>query len=113
MNAVETLVRQLAAIQNQLIALPDDAFTQRFELLRRQEELRSAAAHHAAGTDMERPTEDLLAELVSLRLQLDRTDRGTVSPASKSGVSGLSRYRIEGRIGRIKDILIDRGADPV
>ncbi|MDX2342880.1 MAG: hypothetical protein QNL12_03710 [Acidimicrobiia bacterium] len=98
MSPVATLIRDLAAIQNQLIALPDDAFTERFELLRRQEQLRLEAEEHAAGADRERPTEDLRAELASLRLQ--RGDQ----PSGPRLVA-----RIDNRIDRLKAILGDRG----
>lgn len=115
MSAVATLVRQLAAIQDQLIALPDDAFAERFDLLRRQDELRAQAAHHADGADKDRPTEDLLAELVSLRIRRDTLESKHIDTmrqaANDDAANGM--LRIEGRIGRIKGILIDRGVDPV
>lgn len=97
MTPVEVLVRELVAVQDQLIALPDDEFGERFELLRRQDELRFRAAQHAEGADQERPTEDLLAELVGLRVA--RAD-GETSP------------RRTGRIARIEDVLTGRGVDP-
>ena len=132
MSAVETLVRQLADVQDQLIALPDDAFAERYKLLQRQDELRSQAAEHAKGADIERPTEDLLVELVSLRMQRDGLEGqriNTMLQASNIDASGFSGHadaaainrrmddaqglsRIESRIGRIKGILIDRGVDP-
>ncbi|MCP4307022.1 MAG: hypothetical protein GY926_09085 [bacterium] len=94
MSTVETLVRQLADVQDQLVALPNDAFEQRFELVQRQEELRSQAAEHAEGADRERTTEDLLAELANLRIRQEK------------------RPDTQGRMGRIKGILIGRGVDP-
>jgi len=132
MAAVETLVRQLAEIQDELIALPDDAFAERFDLLRRQDELRAQAAHHAEGIDTERPTEDLLAELASLRSRRDALEGqriNTMLQASNLDAAGFSGHadaaamnhkidaaqglpRIESRIGRIKGILVDRGIDP-
>jgi hypothetical protein len=106
MSAVETLVRQLAGIRDQLIALPDDAFAERFELVRRQDELRSQAAEYAEGADRERLTEDLLAELASLRMHAD------AGATNRTMDDARSTTRIEARIGRIKGVLIGRGVDP-
>ena len=131
-STVEDLVRQLAALQDQLIALPDDAFAERFELVSRQDEMRALAAQHAQGVDIERSTEDLLGELAGLRSQRDALNgehAGTILHVVKAGAAGLPDHadtdsvnrrsdpaqdmlRIEGRIGRIGDILIDRGVDP-
>ena len=106
MSTVETLVRQLSDIQDQLIALPDDAFDQRFELVRRQQELRGQAADHAEGADKERTTEDLLAELASLRFRSE--EQRMVDTSARSH----DITRVEGRIARIRGILIERGVDP-
>ncbi len=105
MSSVESLVRKLSEIQELLVALPDDAFGERAELIRRRDELRSEAARHAAGADQERPTEDLLAELVALRLR--RADVGTVSAGSISDEGA----RLERRLGRIETILEARDVD--
>ena len=59
----------LAEVQDLLVALPDDAFAERKRLRKRQEELLEQAARHAAGVDVERPTDDLLAEIDLLRLR--------------------------------------------
>ena len=94
MKTVTSLVKELAAVQDELIALPDDAFTERFDLVRRRDELRHLADDHAEGADMERPIEDLLVELVTLRTRL------VDSPSLRS----------EGRVAKIMKVLDRRGA---
>lgn len=105
MASVESLVKQLSEVQDLLIALPDDAFEERFELIHRRDELRTKAAHYAAGADPERPTEDLRAELVALRLR--RSDMGTAGGGISDELSRLKR-----RISRLEAILEARVVDP-
>jgi hypothetical protein len=126
---VDSLIRELGAVQDRLIALPDDAFAERFELLKRQDELRHRAAAHTAGVDNERPTEDLLAELASLRQrrnELESQHINVMLQASNVDAAGFSGHadaaqlnrrmgfaqglpQLVSRIGRIKGILTDRG----
>ncbi len=129
MAKVDSLIRELGEVQDRLIALPDDAFAERFELLKRQDQLREQAALHTAGVDNERPTEDLLAELASLRQRRDALEGEHINvmlQASNIDAAGFSGHadaaqinhrmdsaqgmpQIVSRIGRIKGILIDRG----
>ncbi len=81
------------------MALPDDAFAERDELLRERNELRMQAELHAEGADRERLTEDLLAELALLRRQ-----RG-------DAIGDQERLRIEGRIDRLQHILEGRSGE--
>ena len=131
MTRVESLISELAEVQDRLIALPDDAFAERFELLKRQDRLRQEAAEYTAGVDAERPTEDLLAELAALRLRRDRLESQHVNvmlQASNVDAAGFSGHadaaqanrqmdaaqglpQLVSRIGRIKGILGDRGVD--
>ena len=99
MSTVESLVRRLSEVQDLLIALPDDAFAEREELIRQRDELQAQAAHHAAGADHERPAEDLLAELASLQIQ------------RSSAASEEDGLRIEGRISRLEGILDERNIE--
>jgi hypothetical protein len=128
---VDSLIRELGEVQDRLIALPDDAFAERFELLKRQDQLREQAALHTAGVDNERPTEDLLAELASLRQRRDALESEHVnvmlqaSNIDAAGFSGnadaaqINRQmdsarglpQIVSRIGRIKGVLTDRGVE--
>ena len=131
MTDVDSLIRELGAVQDRLIALPDDAFAERFELLKRQDELRHEAAAHTAGVDTERPTEDLLTELASLRQRRNEMESQHINvmlQASNIDAAGFSGHadaallnrrmgsaqglpQIVSRIGRIKGILTDRGVE--
>ncbi len=95
MSTVESLVKELSEVQDLLVALPDDAFAEREELLRRRDELQALAEQHAEGADAARPTEDLRAELVALQLH---------DPNAPD-----ERLRRESRISRIREILTRRG----
>ncbi|MDJ0952795.1 MAG: hypothetical protein QNJ81_03880 [Acidimicrobiia bacterium] len=99
MSTVESLVRRLSEVQDLLVALPDDAFAERDELLRLRDQLRAQAELHAAGADPERLTEELLAEIALLRRQLCDM------------IGEQERLRIEGRIERLERILDERQSD--
>jgi hypothetical protein len=132
---LDALTRELAEVQDALLALPDDAFAERHELLKRRDALREQAAAFARDRDQNRPTGDLLAELAALRqrltaLEADRIDLvaqagggGTGgSHAGADGWGGVALNQammdaqgagaIRARIGRIKGILVDRGVAP-
>ena len=131
MGGIDSIVHQLAEVQDRLIALPDDAFAERFELLKCQDELREQAAEFSAGIDYERPTLELMAELVSLRKRRDELESEHINvmlQASNIDAAGFSGHAdaaqinrrmveaqglplIEARLGRIKGILIDRGEE--
>ncbi len=126
------LARLLAQVQDRLLALPDDAFGERWELRRQQDELRSKAASFAVVGDETRSDGDLLRELGALRQQMRAIERQRIDIVSQSGGSGgstsemgnlgalkLNRamdeaaglLKIRERIGLIKGILIDRGVE--
>ena len=132
MADVDEVLQGLSEVQDQLLALPDDAFAEKFRLQKHRDELRAQAAEFAQDWDAERPTEDLLAELVALRHRLAETDKHRVDLVSQAGSGGQEGYGasgaggvslntsidqaqgvgdIQARIGRIKGILIDRGVD--
>jgi len=94
MTPVESLVKKLAEVQNLLVALPDDAFFERAELVRRREDLQAEAEMYSAGVDRERSTEDLRLELAQLR---------AVEPNSDT-----ERRRRGARISHIEDVLGER-----
>ncbi len=101
MSTVESLVRRLSEVQDLLVALPDDAFSERDELLRLRDELRAQAEVHAAGADHERLSEELAAEIALLRRQL------------RDMIGDQERLRIEGRIERLERILDERRDDEI
>lgn len=83
MGNLDSLNRELADIQDRLLALAPDDFEERYRLQSRQDELRNEAAGFEQDWLKERSTEDLEAELAQLRRHAEEL------VASKSGmVSG-------------------------
>ncbi len=126
------LSRKLAEVQDRLLALPDDAFAERWELRKQQDELRQKAASFAVALDAERSDEDLLTELRALRQQMKAIEKQRIDLVQQSGSGGATTSemsslggvklnkgiddamglpKIKARIGVIKGILIDREVD--
>jgi hypothetical protein len=118
---MSSILRELAEVQHQLVALSKDAEAQKYDLLARQEELRTRAARLADEVDEASSTQDLLARLANLRWQLRALNRQTGSSlqrpfahnqrGSRPAVGLSSSSRIEARIQRILAILGQRGID--
>jgi len=127
---LDQVLGELSEVQDRLIALPDDAFAERYELRCRQDELRDQMASLRIDFDAERSTENLLSELSGLRSRLATIEGQRIDMVSQAGGSGgvtgamtpeegLNRKmdeaagagEIRSRIGRIKGILIDRGVE--
>ena len=125
---LDQVLGELSEVQDRLIALPDDAFAERYELRCRQDELRNQMASLRVDFDVERSTENLLSELSGLRSRLATIEGQRIDMVSQAGGSGgltgamtpeegLNRKmdeaagagEIRSRIGRVKGILIDRG----
>jgi hypothetical protein len=132
MSDLSNVTRELAHVEEQLRALPDDAFADKFELLKKQDILRERAAQFAVDADKERSTEVLLSELSGLRSQLAQLDGqkidlvtqaggGAVGMSNMGNLGGVSLNaqmteatgagRIQARIGVIKGVLTDRGVE--
>ena len=130
MGDIDHITAELARIDAELRALPDDAFEARFRLRQEQDHLREKAAKFAQDIDNDRSDEDLLAELRGLRSQLSqieaqKIDLVTQAGGGAPGASNMTNLggvdinqrimessgagRIQARIGRIKGILADRG----
>lgn len=113
-------------------ALPDDAFAEKYELQMKRDALRKRAEEYAVDADKERTTVDLLAELSGLRMQLRQIEGQKIDLVSQSGggpgesgnmmnLGGASLNarmteasgagRLQARIGVIKGVLTDRGAE--
>lgn len=124
------IARQLAAVQDELIALPNDAFAQRWELRKRQDELREEARSFAYAPDEDKFDEDLLTELRALRERMKSIERQRIDLVTQAGSGGISNMgnlggvklnsamdaasglpKIKARIGAIKGVLMDRGVD--
>jgi len=129
---VSEIARELADVDDQLRALPDDAFAEKYELLKKQDVLRERAAQFAVDADKERSTEVLLSELSGLRSQLAQLDGQKIDLVTQAGggAAGMSNMgnlggvslnaqmseasgasRIQARIGVVKGVLTDRGVE--
>jgi hypothetical protein len=128
---LDALNRELAGIQDELLALADDAFAERFALQKRQDELRERAAAFHQDWDSQRSTEELQAELKALRGQLKGIEDQKIDLTMQGGGSGPGGHgsgwggvslnqglleaqganRVHARIGVIKGILADREID--
>ena len=107
MSDVGDLTAKLAEIQRQLLALPDDAFAERYELRKRQDELRLEAKKYAADLDKERDTDDLLAELKSLRERMRSIEGQRIDLVMQAGSGGAS----SSEMGNLGGVAINRGID--
>jgi hypothetical protein len=117
MSEVGFIVQEIRVVSDRLLSLPPEDSGARMVLMSRREELSTQAARRADDNDSDRPTEQLLSELEVLRRQRDAMRRQYRSPFRAAPVGGRSdaargTARISHRIGRIADILVDRGVDP-
>lgn len=132
MDPLTELIRELADVNQEIWALPGDAFAEKHELLKKRDSLRERAAEHAFDADKERSTADLLSELSGLRFQLDQIEKQKIDLVAQAGggAPGASNMtnlggvllnakimeasgagRLQSRIGVIKGVLIDRDVD--
>jgi hypothetical protein len=132
MSDVDDLIKELGEIQKQLAELPEDANAERFELRKRQDELRAEAREHAGDLDKDRPTSEMLYELDALRAQMKAVEGQRIDLVQQAGSGGAATGEmgnlggvkinkgiddamglpgIKARIGRLKGILRDRGFD--
>jgi hypothetical protein len=121
------LNRKLADIQDRLIALPDDAFEQRWELRKQQDELREQAREFSYAMYEDKFDDELLTELRALRDQMKSIERQRIDLVTQAGSGGVANMgnlggvainkgiddamglpRIKAKIGLIKGILADR-----
>ena len=105
MSELDEVVKRLAEIADELLALGDDDFAARFRLENERDELRQRAAEFRQSRDHGRPTEDLRAELAARREQLWTTQassdfgRGCVEHplgADHSGTMYMARMNAQG-----------------
>ena len=107
MTDVGDITAQLAAIQRKLLDLPDDAFSERYELRKRQDELRLEAKQFAADLDKGRPTDDLVSELTSLRVRMRAIEGQRIDLVMQAGSGGAS----SSEMGNLGGVAINRGID--
>lgn len=127
MTDLGEVLRRLSEVQDELLALPDDAFAERYALQQRRDELRAAAAEHSEDWDSERPSADLRSELRSLRHRLRDLDAQRINLVGQAGSdqmsglggvqlntaisAGLGAASVQARISRIEGVLLDRGEE--
>lgn len=70
-RSLHDITADLARVTDALLAVEPDDFAGRYELLRRQDELRAEADSFHTDFDAQRSTADLLAELAELRRRRD------------------------------------------
>lgn len=123
LNRLEEVTLRLAAIRDELLALPEGPSPERFKLLTEQDALRAEASAFAEDADSHRSTEELKAALDSLtqrrRAILESrsgyvTSRGGAPTAGAwVGAEGRAQSaahieRLNVRISEIEDELRDR-----
>lgn len=126
MTRLEEVTLRLAAIQDALMALPDGASSERHELLKERDALRAEAAGFSVDHDQNRSTQELEAELASLRHRRKQivgarsgyaTGKGgnNAGPASGAWVKLAEQSKSAGglgvlnaRISQIEDVLATR-----
>jgi hypothetical protein len=130
-RTVAEVTAQLAEVQLRLIGLPDDAFAEKYRLIKKRSSLRAEAANFAEMIDSERSDEDLLRELSALRSQMQSIEKKRIDLVMQAGGGSVSGEmgnlggvqinkgiddafglpRIKARIGIIKGTLSDRGVE--
>ena len=126
------IARELAELQQQLIDLPSDAFAERVELRRRQDELRALVRSADNAMDADRTDAQLLDELAGLRQRMQAVERQRIDLVKQAGSGGATSSEmgnlggvkinkaiddahglpaITARIGVIKGMLSDRGVE--
>ena len=100
------LIRKLADVQDRILALPDDAFAQRWELRKEQDDLRSQAQEFAYAMDEDKSDDELLAELRARRDQMKVIERQRIDLVGQAGGGSMS-----GEMGNLGGVKINRGID--
>lgn len=129
---LDRVTRSLADLQDRLLALPDDAFAERYGLEKQQDELRRQAAKFRVDWDAKQPADELIAELAALRSRIEAIEGDRIDMVSQSGGGSLAGPGADGwggvrinqqieqahgaqairdRIARIVGILADRGIE--
>ena len=133
MSDLDRITQELAAVDDAIWKLPDDAFAERYGLLKQRDALRDEAARLPHDWDAQRPTEELEKELKAQRHHLEAIVDQQIDLVADAGGGGMGgsdggkdsstfglnqkiaeandAAAIRARIGRIEGILKDRGVD--
>lgn len=122
MSELEDVALELAAIQDRLLELPDDAFAERYELNSRQDRLRASVESFREKWAADRPTSELEAELAALQTYVDRQIEHRVGISAGPGCGEMARLALDARraagidavvarISALRDQLANRSED--
>ena len=107
MSRADEITSELADIQRQLIDLPDDAFAERYELQRRQDELRAEIRGDSSLMYEGRSDESLLEELAALRSEMKAVEAQRIDLVAQAGSGGAST----GEMGNLGGVALNQGID--
>ena len=103
---LDELVAELAAVQDELLATPIDDFARRYELNKRQDELREQVA--SFDPDAGRSRAELEAELKALRAQVAAIEKQRIDLVKQAGSGGGSRGEMSNLGGVSLNLGIER-----
>ena len=108
---MSSVLRELEKVQDRLSSLTQDAQSERYVLMTRQEELRTKAARLADDVDAQCSTQQLLSQLARLRRRHEvlNRQRQSVGPGGYGPGSAGGQSQVEDRMQRIRSLLADRG----
>jgi hypothetical protein len=107
MGRVEEVTQELAKVQRQLLDLPSDAFAERYELQKRQDELRAEVRGDSRVLYEDRSTESLISELAALRSQAAAIEAQRIDLVYQAGSGGSS----SGEMGNLGGVQINKGIE--
>ena len=107
MGRAEEVTQELAKVQRQLLDLPSDAFAERYELQKRQDELRAEVRGDSRVLYEDRSTESLISELAALRSQAAAIEAQRIDLVYQAGSGGSS----SGEMGNLGGVQINKGIE--
>jgi hypothetical protein len=105
-STVTEVTARLAEVQLRLLDLPDDAFAEKYQLIKEQARLRAEAANFAEAIDSERSDEELLRELGALRSRMQSIEKQRIDLVMQAGGGSLT-----GEMGNLGGVQINKGID--
>lgn len=105
-STVAEVTARLAEVQLRLLDLPDDAFAEKYQLIKEQARLRAEAANFAEAIDSERSNEELLRELGALRSRMQSIEKQRIDLVMQAGGGSLT-----GEMGNLGGVQINKGID--
>ena len=105
-STVAEVTARLAEVQLWLLDLPDDAFAEKYDLIKEQSRLRSEAANFAEAIDSERSDDELLRELAALRSRMQSIEKQRIDLVMQAGGGSLT-----GEMGNLGGVQINKGID--